>query len=214
MTSLSTSHSGLANGKGGVDAGAANGHAEGSNGDAKFPKDGRLSPLRDVFRSPGSTDGVIPLPSPPLYQNSKSENSPASTATVLSSRVTSIIPFIQYYALDFYLRLARILNERLSLDLPVDFDFPLPERPISTFNYKPTIWHVVLVFLPLVFILRRASRRPGRQHGGAGDMARLKLRAQQTNRNLAIGPYLGVGFWKAAMRAVGDAVSMGGRGII
>jgi hypothetical protein len=128
--------------------------------------------------------------------------------------VTSIIPFIQYYALSIYLRLARVLNEQFNLDLPVEFDFPLPERPVSKFDYKPTIWHVVLVFIPLLYILRRASRRPGNQKGRAGDVARLRLRAQQTNRNLAIGPYMGVDFWKAAMRAVGDAVSMGGRGLI
>lgn len=196
--------------RGSIDVAAGDGHA---NGDASFTKDGMVTPFRDTFKNSGSTNGVVPLPTPPLYPNSRSENTTVSTATVLSSRVTSIVPFIQYYALNFYLRLAQILNERFNLDLPVDFDFPLPERPVSTFTYKPNLWHIVLIFLPLVLILRRASR-PGSQHGGAGEAARRKLRAQQTSRSLFIGPYIGIGFWKAAMRAVSDAVSMGGKGLI
>lgn len=184
-----------------------------ATGSAKIIQNGTTSPFQDMSRTPGKSNGTFPLPIPPLYQNSQLENGSPPRPAVLSGHGSSLLPFIQSYVLHFYLRLARILNERFNLDLPVDFDVPLSHAPSIISNYKPTIWHVVFVFLPIVFILRRVSRRSSAQ-GGAGNAARLKLNAQRMNASLALGPYLGVGFWKAAMRAVGDAVSMGGRGLI
>ena len=210
MTSMSPLGRGRDQG-GDKDTGTTSGYAH-ANDDSKLTQNGVVSSSRDA---PGVTDGgTLPLPIPPLYRNSHLEDNATQRETAMSGRATSsVIPFIQSYVLHLYIRLARILNDRFNLDLPVDFDIPLPHAPGIISKYKPTIWHVLFILLPIVFIFRRVSRRPGGQ-GGAGEAARLKLKAQRVNATLALGPYLGVGFWKAAMRAVGDAVSMGGRGLI
>ncbi|KIM33288.1 hypothetical protein M408DRAFT_326063, partial [Serendipita vermifera MAFF 305830] len=210
MTSLATSPLGREQ-KGEKDTVATNGYVV---VDSKSTQNATVSPFGDVSHTPGKANGSLPLPIPPLYQNSQVHgSSPQGTTVASSGQISSLMPFVQSYVLHFYIRLARILNTQFGLDLPVDFDVPPLHVPSIFSTYKPTIWHVVFVFLPIVFILRRVSRRSGGQVG-AGDAARLKLRAQRMNTNLALGPYLGAGFWKAAMRAVGDAVSMGGRGLI
>jgi hypothetical protein len=48
--------------------------------------------------------------------------------------------------------------------------------------------------------------------GGADESVRKKLRSQMGRG--VVGPRLGVEFWKAAMRAVGDAVWMAGKGLV
>ncbi|KAG8868046.1 hypothetical protein FRC20_004282 [Serendipita sp. 405] len=162
---------------------------------------------------------ILPVTSSSSSSSDGSVDSPAGH-NLRGFLMTPIFPtqlrhiFIHYYTL-----VADILNHQFGLALPTNFNVPSPHSRgshLTRENIKLGLWHIFTLLLPLVLLFQYLSgRRYGRATpgvGGAGDKVRERLRRQ--HRSLALGPALGMNFWRAALRAVTDAVSMGGRGLI
>ena len=110
----------------------------------------------------------------------------------------------------YYLHLVEMLNHQFGLSLSTNlFSHQSGLKPGSV-----SLWQVVTVIVPVALTLHMFSRiwrvRPTNRLSGAGDIARRRLQGQSST----VGPNLGLDFWKIAMRAVTDAVSMGSRGLV
>jgi hypothetical protein len=177
-----------------------------------------------ALSSPSSSGNGSPLPVPPLYQNGHASASKLSPSTQLHTRhLTRVYTITQNYFLQVYLYLATILNTHFALQLPTEeviglLPVPLHDDAVMNWNPKPRLWHlffVLTVLMAVVRLFKGRGRRTGIAGGGAGESARKKLRSQMgRGAGWVVGPRMGVEFWKAAMRAVGDAVGMAGRGLV
>lgn len=195
------------------------------------PSDGVPNGTPSTSKANGMTIGqgiwngsaATPLPIPPLYPNGYGAQSPVSptmapkfdwTARLHTRHVASVVPFVRNYLLQTYLYLAAILNTQFALRLPID---EVATHLDPRFDVKPSLWHIFIFFTTFFGLLRMLRRkRPTAASGSmaAGEAARKRLKEQAVNQSLALGPTLGLNFWKAAMRALGDAVWMAGRGIV
>ncbi|KAG8832643.1 hypothetical protein FRC17_000955 [Serendipita sp. 399] len=166
--------------------------------------------------SPAYQNHILPATGSSSSSSDGSVESPAGhnlrgflTTPVLSTHIRHI--FIHYYTL-----FADILNHQFGLSIPTNVAVSGAHRNLTKEDLRLGLWHIFTLVVPLVLLFQYLSRRRhGRSTagaGGAGDEVRERLRRQY--RSLALGPVLGTSFWRAALRAVTDAVSMGGRGLI
>ncbi|PVG04299.1 hypothetical protein CPB86DRAFT_722082 [Serendipita vermifera] len=171
---------------------------------------------------------VDPMSSSSSSQSPHHHNNSSSVSTVTSASKSSSgyltrshFSLARIYLARCYLSLAELLDRQFNIILPVRLDNSTIQwyREHPEVGPQPTLWHVFFVLVPLIGVLRllsylrRSQQQPNGQKG-AGDMARRQLKAQQMKHNLAVGPSLGLEFWRAAMRAVTDAIAMSGRGLL
>lgn len=159
---------------------------------------------------------IAPLPEPHLSSDRPSSSTRSSSSahgdgTLASHPGRTFIPInVQQLFTYYYLHFAEILNHQFGLALPTNFTSQQSAgKPGSV-----SLWHVITVIVPFALALHLFSRiwrvRSTDRISGAGEIARRRLRGQKST----VGPNLGLDFWKAAMRAITDAVSMGSRGLV
>lgn len=164
-------------------------------------------------RANGVLNGTSPLPIPPLYQNGYASSETASKIDkppIHARHLTSVIPFMRSYIFQVYLYAATILNTHFALQLPTDeLEFHIDPR----FEAKPRLWHVFFLFTFCLAVFRMVKGGKKRIGGSEGAGVAARKRLLQSRQGI-VGPSMGIEFWKAAMRAVGDAVGMAGRGLV
>lgn len=163
--------------------------------------------------SPGPSQ-PSPLPHPPVSPKAANGSSTITASDLRTTRfpaAVALLHILRASMLPYLHDIARFLNRQFNLNLSTDFDIPIPDFYTGLSN----IWYIIFVVVPLALFWTRIKGRPSTGKGLiAGDAARRKLKAQASRNALTVGPQLGSAFWKAAMTAVLDAVSMGGRGLI
>jgi hypothetical protein len=176
-----------------------------------------IRPIGNGTGAPGLSPGPsmpLALPQPPLSPEGNGAG-PSTIATSDSrkaqlSATVALLHLLRSTTLPYLHDLARFLNQQFNLNLSTDFDIAIPNLYASISN----LWYIIFVIVPIaLFWTRLKGKASAGQNLIAGDAARRKL-AQSSRGALAVGPQLGSAFWKAAMTAVLDAVSMGGRGLI
>jgi hypothetical protein len=189
------------------------------NGLNRHNEDLQPNPLilpADPISSPSSSQS-------PLHQNNSSSISAVTSSSKSSPGYLTSAHFslARIYLARCYLSFAELLDRQFNIVLPIRLDSSTIQwhREHPNVGPRPTLWHVFFVLVPLIAVIRLISflRRNQLQRNalkGAGDVARQQLKAQQMKHNLAVGPSMGLDFWKAAMRAVTDAITMGGRGLL
>jgi hypothetical protein len=198
-----------------VDKGKGRDLSEGMNGSREIIP---VQPSHTLSSSSSSGNGSL-LPVPPLYQNGHATTSTSKPSPSTQFHTRHLYILTRSYFLQVYLYLATLLNTHFGLQLPTEeviglLPVPLQDDALMPWDPKPRLWHLFFVFTVLMAVVRlfKGRRRTTIAGGGAGESARKKLRSQRGRG--VVGPRLGVEFWKAAMRAVGDAVWMAGKGLV